>query len=143
MYNYYDTLQDAGGVMNPGQFLANCTPIRMQYNQRMVTPAYITPDESKCRWVIRDTGQRLRSRDAIAKDIHVLETQVFPRNVQTIEVLDMVDGNLYSISVVNFMKHKEVLSANAGDQYLVERKYWDKERVTNPRPHQGELFSFA
>lgn len=129
--------------MNPGQFLANCDAIKMQFNGRIVTPAYITPDANSCRWVIRDTGQRLRSRDAIAKDIHVLEAQVFPRNVQNIEVLDMVDGNLYSISVLNFMKHKEILSANAGEQYLVERKHWDKERVANPRPEQGELFSFA
>jgi hypothetical protein len=129
--------------MNPGQFLAYCTPIKMQYNQRTVTPAHITPDGTKCRWVIRDKGQRLRMRDAIAKDIHVLESYVFPQGVEGIEVLDMVDGHMYSISAVDFMKHKEILTANAGDQYLVERKYWGKERVGNPLPEQGELFSFA
>ena len=106
--------------MNPGQFLAYCTPIKMQYNQRTVTPAHITPDGTRCRWVIRDKGQRLRMRDAIAKDIHVLEAHVFPNNVEVIEVLDMVDGVMYSISVVDFMKHKEVLTANAGDQYLLQ-----------------------
>jgi hypothetical protein len=141
--DYYRTLEDAGGVMNPGQFLAYCTPIKMQYNQRTVTPAHITPDGARCRWVIRDKAQRLRMRDAIAKDIHVLERHVFPTGVEIIEVLDMVDGVMYSISVVDFMKHREVLTANAGDQYLVERKHWGKQRVGNPLPEQGELFSFA
>ena len=84
----------------------------------------------------------MRIRDAIAKDIHVLERFVFPV-AETIEVLDMVDGMMYSISVTDFMKHREVLSANAGDQYLVERKFLSKERLGNPLPEQGELFSFA
>lgn len=128
--------------MTPGNFLAFCTPIKMQYNERTITPLHITPDSTRCRWVIRDKGQRLRIRDAIAKDIHVLERFVFGA-VDTIEVLDMVDGMMYSISVEDFMQHREVLSANAGDQYLVERKHWHKERVGNPLPEQGELFSFA
>ena len=129
--------------MHPGQFLAFCTPIKMQYNERTITPAYITPDGTRCRWVIRDKGQRLRMRDAIAKDIHVLERHVFPSDVERIEVLDMVDGIMYSISTTDFKKYSEVLTANAGDQYLVERKHWGKERAGNPLPEQGELFSFA
>lgn len=139
---YYRSPEDTGGIMTPGNFLAFCTPIKMQYNERTITPLYIAPDGTRCRWVIRDKGQRLRVRDAIAKDIHVLEKFVFGA-VEMIEVLDMVDGMMYSISANDFMKHREVLSANAGDQYLVERKYWKKQRVGNPLPEQGELFSFA
>ena len=139
---YYRSPDDTGGIMTPGSFLAYCNPVKMQYNERTVTPLYITPDGARCRWVIRDKGPRLRIRDAIAKDIHVLERFVFPV-AETIEVLDMVDGLMYSISVTDFLKHREVLSANAGDQYLVERKFWSKERVGNPLPEQGELFSFA
>ena len=140
---YYRSPDDTGGIMTPGNFLAFCTPVKMQYNERTVTPLHITPDGFRCRWVIRDKAQRLRMRDAIAKDIPVLESRVFPSNVEVIEVLDMVDGVMYSISTTDFMKHKEVLTANAGDQYLVERKHWSKQRVGNPLPEQGELFSFA
>ena len=129
--------------MSPGQFLAFCQPVKMQYNERTVTPIWLTPDGVGCRWVIKDKAQRLRMRDAIAKDIHVLETEVFPNGIQRIEVLDMVDSYLYTISVDEFKEKKEVLTANAGDQYLVERKYWSKQRVGNPLPEQGELFSFA
>ena len=42
--------------MSPGQFLAFCIPIKMQYNERMITPLHITPDGTRCRWVIRDKG---------------------------------------------------------------------------------------
>ena len=52
--HYYRTLKDAGGIMSPGQFLAFCIPIKMQYNERMITPLHITPDGTRCRWVIRD-----------------------------------------------------------------------------------------
>lgn len=147
MYHNHSAFKHRGDIMTPGHFLQSCQPIKMQYEGRTVTPLWVTEDGTRCRWVIRDKAQRLRMRDAIAKDIHVMENHVFPWNehgggIEAIEVLDMVDGYLYTISVEDFMSRKEVLTANAGDQYMVDRQYWDKERVANAAPEQGE-FTFA
>ena len=104
---------------------------------RQVRVCYRHPDGT-ARWVIKDASQRLRMRDAIAKDVHVMEDRVFP-GCTHVEVLDMVDGHIYRISVRGFQRYMEVLEAGAGKQYLVERKHWIKMQVRDAAPKQGEL----
>ena len=118
-------------------FLKDTVPVMMDLGNRQVKVCYHDPDGT-ARWVIKDAGQRLRMRDAIAKDVHVLEDHVFPGCTQ-IEVLDMVDGHIYKISVRGFQRYMEVLEAGAGKQYLVERKHWIKIRARDAAPKQGRL----
>ena len=67
-----------------------------------------------------------------------MEDYVFP-DCTHVEVLDMVDGYIYRISVRGFQRYMEVLEAGAGKQYLVERKRWIKIQARDAAPKQGRL----
>ena len=107
-------MQDTKPLTIPA-FLKDTVPVMMDLGNRQVKVCYHAPD-GIARWVIKDAGQRLRMRDAIAKDVHVLEDHVFPECTNI-----------------------EVLEAGAGKQYLVERKHWIKLRARDAAPKQGRL----
>lgn len=88
----------------------------------------VRDDEAVARWVIKNSNQRLRKWDAIAKDAEVLEKYVYP-HCKRIEVLDMVDKTVYTISVEDFRNESWLLSTSSGgEQWVVNREHWETRR---------------
>lgn len=77
------------------------------------------------RWVIRNEKQRLNKIDAIAKDCEIMDAIL--GECEYIEVLDAVDGNVYSITSKNFVKNRHPFyTDDGGRQYRVYRTKWDR-----------------
>ena len=91
--------------------------------KKSITPCYIDEEQQVARWVIYNQAQRLRKFPAIAKDATIYERLIQPF-CTTIEVLDLTDLTQYTISKDNFDEYKYLRNLGAGEQYLVDRKYW-------------------
>ena len=78
------------------------------------------------RWVIQDTTQRMHKYPAIPKDVRVWDDIIQPI-CRRIEVLDMTEQVLYSISVQEFDLHKWLLTTKAGPQWAVDRQHWEQK----------------
>lgn len=78
------------------------------------------------RWVIRNEKQRLNKIDAIAKDCEIMDAIL--GECEQVEVLDAVDGNIYSITSKNFVKSRHPFyTDDGGRQYRVYREKWDRK----------------
>jgi|TARA_Y100000310_G_C20570350_1_gene757679 hypothetical protein len=103
------------------KFLTGHKPIMLEVDGTLRPIAHIK--DRILKWVIRNPSQRLREMDAIAKDDSVIDRVV--GQADTIEVADMVDGTIYSISMDEFMANRQPLyTSSTGKQYVVNRKHW-------------------
>ena len=116
--------------MKTSTFLENTEPVRMLDPQRQiqVTVVYIDEDAKLAKWVISDQEERLHKYDAFAKDALVFERIIQPLATY-IQVLDLTDDTLYTISVADFDEHKWLFRRKAGEQWAVDRWHWRQESV--------------
>lgn len=75
--------------------------------------------------VITKPAHRLRCRDAISKDVEVID-KLLAAGVKEFQVLDEGGGCVCRVSAEQFEELKDVSDCDYGEQYSVERKYWEK-----------------
>ena len=118
-------------------FLSGYRPLLAMVNGVSRPVAHSKDDTA--RWVIRNSSQRLNRIDAIAKDCEIMDAIL--GECKYIEVLDVVDGNIYHITAKKFAENKILwFNDDGGEQYRVQREKWDRKPAIEKKREEEKAF---
>ena len=93
------------------------------------------------RWVVKNERQRIFKSDSYAKDKDIVDDWVRNDAIDHFQILDLTEGNEYSILWPVIRQTSEVVTLNAriGPQYHIPRKNFEVKQLHLPPPKQIPL----